>query len=301
MQPANNEKELTKQKSLVVSLCGEPNAGKSTLLNRLVGEKIAITTPKVQTTRKNARGVVTIEDTQIIFCDTPGLFKAQRRMEKGIVQEAINGITDSDIAVMLFDAKRGIQETLDFVIRKLKSTEKPKIAVINKVDAVNKRELLEIAAKIAEYQMFDHIFMISASMGDGVLDLVNHLLERARPGPWFYEEDQLTDVPVKTIAEEITREKLYLQLNRELPYSLKVDTDKWEEKPDGSEVKIYQSIYVLKASQKQIIIGKSGEKIKRIGQLARREISELLDGAKVHLFLHVKVREDWIDRDYAGA
>ena len=281
-----------------VALIGEPNAGKSTLLNRLIGQKISIVTPKVQTTRTTIRGIVNIDQSQMIFIDTPGIFKAGKKLERAIVRSAWSGLEEADIICMLFDAKKPISENIEHIIKTLKNnSNKHFIAVINKIDVVDKKSLLALTETINNFNIFNKIFMISALGGTGVLDMVNHLIVNTPENPWSYNNDELTDTSTREIAQEITREQLFLQLNKEIPYSLKVETDQWEEKEDGSTL-IHQSIFVMKQSQKAIVLGNKGTKIKEVGRKARHEISQLLDNTPVHLFLHVKVREDWIDRDY---
>ncbi|AIF80804.1 GTP-binding protein Era [endosymbiont of Acanthamoeba sp. UWC8] len=280
-------------KCLKVGLIGEPNAGKSTLINQLIGEKISIVSPKVQTTRTLTRGILNVESTQLVFIDTPGIFKPSKTLEKYIVNNARAGIDESDLICVLIDAKRGLTPELNRIIVSIK--DKPLIAVINKVDLIKKDLLLKLAEDINGLNIFKEIFMISALKNDGVKDVVNHLVSQAPNSPWYYEEDLYTDTPSRSLAEEITREQLFLLLNRELPYSLKVETEKWEDQKDGS-LKLHQAIVVLRSTHKNIVVGAGGQKIKEVGRRARLELQKILE-RKVHLFLYVKVREDWVDKE----
>jgi GTP-binding protein Era len=284
-------------KLMVVGLLGEPNVGKSSLLNRFIGEKISIVTHKVQTTRHNIRGIVNLDDTQLVFVDTPGLFAPSRRLEKAIVSNAIAALDEVDCICVVLDVNHIDFSKLEVIKQYLAEHKKTCYALLNKIDLISKDELLPIIEKVAEENIFAEIFPVSALKGHGAERFLNALKNNANAGPWMYLEDELTDQPMRIIAEEATREQAYLMLHKELPYSLKIETEKWEEQKNGS-VKIYQAIYVLKESQKIIVLGKSGEKIKHIGQKSRAQI-EKLTGNKVHLFLHVKVREDWIDKDFS--
>lgn len=284
------------KKTLNVALIGEPNAGKSSLLNAIIGEKVSIVTHKVQTTRFNIRGILCEDDTQVIFTDTPGIFKPEKRLEKAIVRNALNSFDQADILCLILDVKHFDLNKLTQVQAYLKKSSKPCYAIINKIDLIARVKLLEIIKKLDETLLFKELFMVSATKGEGVANLINFLKKQAHPGPWLYEEDQLTDQPARVLAEESTREQVFLLLHEELPYSIKIETDQWQDCPDGS-IKIYQSIYVLKEQQKVIVLGANGSKIKDIGRRSRQQISNLLDKT-VHLFLHVKVREEWIDKDY---
>ena len=276
-----------------VALIGAPNAGKSTLVNRLVGAKVSIVSHKVQTTRAIVRGIATVDRTQIVFVDTPGIFSPRRRLDRAMVTTAWGGAKDADIVLVLIDAERGLVGDAAKLIEALDQVHHPKILILNKVDQVKRESLLALTAAANEKATFERTFMISALDGSGVDDLANFLAERLPEGPWYYPEDQISALPMRQLAAEVTREKLYLRLHQELPYSSHVETESWEEKKDGS-VRIEQVIYVERDSQKKIVLGKGGDAIKAIGQAARKEISEILD-QKVHLFLFVKVRENWGD------
>ena len=276
-----------------VALIGAPNAGKSTLINQLVGTKVSIVTHKVQTTRSIVRGIATHGRAQIVFVDTPGIFKPRRRLDRAMVTTAWGGAKDADLVLVLIDAERGLRGDAEALVENLADVRQPKILVLNKVDKVKRESLLALTAEVNSKAEFERTFMISALDGSGCADLLDFLAERLPEGPWYYPEDQISDLPMRQLAAEITREKLYLRLHQELPYSSHVETEKWEEKPDGS-VRIDQVIYVERDSQKKIVLGHKGETIKAIGQAARKEIAEILD-QKVHLFLFVKVRENWGD------
>ena len=272
-----------------VALIGAPNAGKSTLLNALVGSKVTIVSHKVQTTRAIVRGIATHENAQIVFVDTPGIFKPKRRLDTAMVTTAWGGANDADVVVLLIDAERGIKGDADAILDRLKDVRQPMLLVLNKVDRVKPETLLALAATANERVPFKRTFMVSALTGSGCKDLLDYLAETLPLGPWYYPEDQISDLPMRQLAAEITREKLYLRLHQELPYSSHIETEKWEEKKDGS-VRIEQVIYVERDSQKKIVLGHKGETIRAIGQAARTEIAEILE-QKVHLFLFVKVRE----------
>ena len=276
-----------------VALIGAPNAGKSTLINQLVGTKVSIVTHKVQTTRSIVRGIATHGRAQIVFVDTPGIFKPRRRLDRAMVTTAWGGAKDADLVLVLIDAERGLRGDAEALVENLADVRQPKILVLNKVDKVKRESLLALTAEVNSKAEFERTFMISALDGSGCADLLDFLAERLPEGPWYYPEDQISDLPMRQLAAEITREKLYLRLHQELPYSSHVETEKWEEKKDGS-VRIEQVIYVERDSQKKIVLGHKGETIKAIGQAARKEIAEILD-QKVHLFLFVKVRENWGD------
>ena len=276
-----------------VALIGAPNAGKSTLLNQLVGSKIAIVTHKVQTTRARIRAIALEGTTQIIFVDTPGIFSPKRKLDEEMVHAAWAGAADADATVLLIGARDGLNEDNTRIIEGLEATGAKAILAINKIDLVPHENLLQLAADLNARFAFTDTFMISALKGHGVADLRTALADRMPTGPWLYPEDQIADVPLRMLASEITREKLYLRLHDELPYASTVETEKWTEKKDGS-VRIEQVIYVQRDSQKKIVLGKNGQTIKKIGQAAREEITETI-GQTAHLFLFVKVREKWAD------
>lgn len=276
-----------------VAIIGAPNAGKSTLLNQLVGSKVAIVTHKVQTTRARIRGIAMEGQTQIVFVDTPGIFKPKRRLDRAMVEAAWGGAGDADLIILMVDMESGREEDLTRIVDGLKSQGRKAILVLNKVDACPREKLLKTAAALNETGIFTETFMISALKGDGVADLKKYIAGLMPPGPWHYPEDQAADVPLRSLAAEVTREKLFLRLHDELPYSLTVETESWEQKKDGS-IRIQQVIFVERDSQKKIALGKGGQTIKTVGQLAREELEEML-GCRVHLFLFVKVRENWSD------
>jgi len=276
-----------------IAVLGAPNAGKSTLVNRVVGTKVSIVSPKVQTTRARVMGIAVQDRAQMVFIDTPGIFEPRRRLDRAMVAAAWGGAGDADITLLLMDAERGIDRDTRSIIKRMKTENKRAHLVLNKVDKVKKPELLELTTKLHGEGIFDEIFMISALNGDGVDDLVAYLAGHMPEGPWHFPEDQVSDMTERLLAAEITREKLYLQLRQELPYSTTVETETWEEWDNGS-VKIEQVIFVERDSQKSIILGKGGQQIKTIGADARKELEEILD-RRVHLFLFVKVREKWGD------
>ena len=278
-----------------VALIGEPNAGKSTLLNRMVGAKISIVTHKVQTTRTRIRGVSIENQSQIIFVDTPGLFIPRRRLDRAMVAAAWNGAADSDITLLMIEAHCGFTEGVEKIISSISDIGmNGKIAlVINKIDKVNVNDLLSLSKEINDRHLFVETFMISAEKGKGINDLRCWLASNLPEGPWLYPEDQISDKPLRMIAAEITREKLTLRLHQELPYQLTVETEKWEEKTDKS-VRIEQIIYLSRSGHKGIVLGKKGETIKAVSMASRLSIEEFL-GAKVHLFLRLKVREKWME------
>lgn len=278
-----------------VALIGEPNAGKSTLLNRMVGAKVSIVTHKVQTTRTRIRGVAIEGETQIVFVDTPGLFRPRRRLDRAMVAAAWGGAADADLVVLMVEAHRGLTDGVEAILSSLEDRgSSGQVALaINKIDRVERPVLLALTEKLNERFDFARTFMISAEKGYGVEDLRTWLAEELPEGPWLYPEDQIADMPLRMIAAEMTREKLTLRLHQELPYQLTVETESWEERDDGS-VKIDQVIYVARDGHKGILLGKKGETIKAVGKLAREEISEFL-GRKAHLFLQVKVRSGWLE------
>ena len=276
-----------------VALIGEPNAGKSTLLNRMVGAKVSIVTHKVQTTRARIRGVCMAGKAQLVFVDTPGIFRPRRRLDRAMVSAAWGGAADADIVVLLIEAHRGLTEGAKAIIEALKAREgtQPVALAINKIDRVKAERLLALAEEMNAAFPFAKTFMISAEKGYGVDDLRDWLASQMPAGPWFYPEDQIADLPMRMIAAEITREKLTLRLHEELPYQLTVETERWEEKPDGS-ARIDQIIYVSRDGHKGIVLGKGGETIKAISTAARAEMAEFM-GRPIHLFLQVKLRENW--------
>jgi GTPase len=276
-----------------IALIGAPNVGKSTLINALVGAKVAIVSHKVQTTRTLLRGIAIVGEAQLIFIDTPGVFAPQRRLDRAMVSQAWTGAQDADFVCALIDAKRGLDEEAEALVERLASVRQPKLLLINKIDLVDKPALLALTRRLNDRVAFEATFMISALTGDGVSDFKQWLAVHAPVGPWHYPEDQITDAPMRQLAAEITREKLYLRLHQELPYQSTVETDQWTERKDGS-VRIEQTIYVERESQRKIVLGKGGQSIKAIGAEARREIGEILE-QPVHLFLFVKVREGWGD------
>ncbi|MBO6866287.1 MAG: GTPase Era [Pseudomonadota bacterium] len=278
-----------------VALIGEPNAGKSTLTNRMVGAKVSIVTHKVQTTRARIRGVALEGDAQIVFVDTPGLFKPRRRLDRAMVAAAWGGAADADITVLLIEAHRGITQGVKAIIERLNEFEgKQRVALaINKIDRVKAEELLALSKAMNEAFPFEQTFMISAEKGHGVDGLKEWLGQEMPEGPWLYPEDQIADLPMRMIAAEMTREKLTLRLHQELPYQLTVETESWEERKDGS-ARIDQMIYVMRDGHKGIVLGNKGETIKAISKAAREELEEFL-GRRVHLFLQVKVREKWLE------
>jgi GTPase len=277
----------------IVALIGAPNAGKSTLLNALVGAKISIVTPKVQTTRALIRGITVEGASQLIFVDTPGIFAPRRRLDRAMVGTAWGSAQDADIAALLIDSRKGLEEDDESILRGLADVRAKKVLVLNKIDLVEKRKLLSLAQSLNERAAFAATFMISALSGDGVLDLKGWLAAQVPAGPWLYPEDQMSAAPLRQLAAEITREKLYLRLHQELPYRSTVETDVWKELRDGS-VRIEQTIYVERESQRKIVLGKGGQTIKAIGAAARAEIAKAIE-QPVHLFLFVKVREGWGD------
>ena len=276
-----------------IALIGAPNAGKSTLINALVGSKVAIVTPKVQTTRTLLRGIAMEGNSQLVFLDTPGIFAPRRRLDRAMVTTAWTGAHDADIVAVLIDAKSGLDDDAEALLKKLEEVRQPKVLILNKVDIVEKSKLLALAQSANDKAKFDATFMISATKGDGVKDVSQWLAGRVPAGPWHYPEDEVSDAPVRQLASEITREKLYLKLHQELPYQSTVETESWTERKDGS-VRIEQTIYVERDSQKKIVLGKGGQSIKAIGEAARRELADILE-KRVHLFLFVKVREGWGD------
>jgi len=277
-----------------VALIGAPNAGKSTLLNQLVGQKLAIVTPKVQTTRSRLLGIASEGDAQLIFVDTPGIFAPRRRLDRAMVAAAWAGASDADVTVLLVDAAHtGADDDTRGIVERLKSAHRPAILALNKIDLVRRDTLLSLADQLSRLGNFARVFMISSLTGDGVDDLYRHLAEIVPEGPFLFPPDQLSDAPERWLAAEVTREQVFLQLHDELPYSTTVETESWQERADGS-VRVEQVIYVRRQSQRAIVLGEGGKRIKTIGARARAELGAMLD-RKVHLFLFVKVRDNWLE------
>lgn len=278
-----------------VALIGEPNAGKSTLLNQMVGAKVSIVTHKVQTTRARIRGIAIQGPAQIVFVDTPGIFRPRRRLDRSMVAAAWGGASDADLVLLLIEAHRGLTEGTQAIIEQLKQLGEgmPVALVINKIDRVKAEVLLALSQQMNAAYPFTQTFMISAEKGYGCADLRAWLASELPEGPWLYPEDQIADLPMRMIAAEITREKLTLRLHEEIPYQLTVETEGWEEKKDGS-ARVEQVVYVARQGHKVIVLGKGGETIKAVGQAARVELEEFM-GRRVHLFLQVRVRENWLN------
>ena len=274
-----------------VALVGAPNVGKSTLLNELVGAKVSIVTPKVQTTRSQVRGIAILGNSQIIFIDTPGIFVPKRRLDRAMVKAAWSGAGDADLVAILIDAKKGVDTEARAIIEKLSPAPGKKVFIINKIDLVARDALLAMAEEANRLGTFERIFMIAAAKGDGVQDVLTYFADAVPPGPFHYPADEISDVPMRLMAAEITREKVYLRLHEELPYQSTVETDSWKDLKDGS-VRIEQTLFVERESQRKIVLGEGGRMIKSISMDARKEIVAALE-KKVHLFLHVKVRENW--------
>jgi GTP-binding protein Era len=277
-----------------VAVLGAPNAGKSTLTNRLVGQKVSIVTPKVQTTRSRVIGIAMIGQAQLVLIDTPGIFAPRRRLDRAMIAAAWQGSQDADLRLVLIDAERGLDANSARILDGLKQGGRRALLVLNKIDSVAKPKLLALAQKLNGEGLFDETFMISALTGDGVEDLGAYLAAHLPPGPWLYPGDQLSDLPLRLLAAELVREQVFRQLHQELPYASAVETESWEEFKDGS-VKIGAVIFVQREGQRPILLGKGGQRIKAIGAAARRELEGLLD-RRVHLMLHVKVKADWADK-----
>ncbi|HWM81421.1 MAG TPA: GTPase Era [Pseudolabrys sp.] len=285
--------EQTQTRCGFIALIGAPNAGKSTLLNRLVGAKVTIVSHKVQTTRALIRGIAIEDEAQLIFVDTPGIFAPKRRLDRAMVTTAWSGAHDADLVALLVDARKGLDEEVEAIVAKLADVAQPKVLVVNKVDVVEKDKLLALTAALNARVGFEATFMISALKGDGVDDLRRWFTARVPAGPFLYPADQMSDIPLRQLAAEITREKLFERLHQELPYQSTVETEQWKDVRGGA-VRIEQTIYVARESQRKIVLGKGGATVKAIGAAARREIAELIE-QPVHLFLFVKVREGWAD------
>ena len=276
-----------------IALIGAPNAGKSTLLNALIGSKVSIVSRKVQTTRALIRGIAIEGQSQLIFVDTPGIFSPRRRLDRAMVTTAWTGAHEADLVGLLIDARNGIEEEAENILGKLNDIKPPKLLILNKIDVVSKDGLLTLAKDANAKAKFEATFMISALTGDGVGDLKAWLAERVPAGPWLYPPDQISEAPMRQLAAEITREKLFERLHQELPYHSTVETEVWKKLRAG-DIRVEQTIYVERESQRKIVLGKGGQTIKAIGEAARKEIAGIAE-AKVHLFLFVKVRESWGD------
>ena len=299
---------MTEKRFGFTAVIGPPNAGKSTLSNALVGQKVAIVTHKAQTTRARLRAVVMHEQSQVVLVDTPGIFSGVKKLDKAMVQEAWSGAEEADLVLVVLDASRVLPSETELVLVGVKNTSKPVILVLNKVDAVKREKLLELTQQLNEVANFADTFMVSALKETGLEELKSYLAQLVPEGPWHYPEDMAADVPSLLLAAEVTREKLFLRLHQELPYALTVETESWKRQKDGS-VRLEQVIFVRRDSQKAIVLGKRGQSIREIGSQARLEMEDIF-GHKVHLFLFVKVRDNWIDDperyrmmgiDYAGA
>ena len=277
-----------------VAILGAPNAGKSTLVNALVGAKVSIVSPKVQTTRTRVLGIAMAGAAQLILVDTPGIFAPRRRLDRAMIASAWQGAKDADLVCLIVDAARGFDDDTRRIVSALKEARRKAILVLNKIDRVKKPSLLALADELNRTDVFSDSFMISALSGDGVGDLRAYLAARLPPGPWLFPEDQLSDLPMRLLAAELVREQVFIQLRQEIPYASAVDLESWEEFDDGS-AKVSASIYVERESQRGIVLGKGGARIKAIGSAARHELAELL-GRRVHLMLHVKVAPDWQER-----
>ena len=286
--------DVAQQRCGFIAVIGAPNAGKSTLVNALVGAKVSIVSHKVQTTRVPVRGIANEGDSQLIFVDTPGLFAPRKRLDTAMVEAAWGGARDADIVVLVVDAAKGLDDEVAGILAKLEGVKLPRLLALNKIDRLQSREtLLELAADLNQKLTFDGVYMISATDGDGVQDLKRNLASRVPPGPWHYPADDLTDAPLRMLASEITREKIFHRLHDELPYHSTVETTQWTERKDGS-VRIEQTIFVARPGQKAIMLGKGGQTIKQVSMDSRRELTQILE-RPVHLFLFVKVRENWQD------
>lgn len=283
----------TGQKCGFAAVIGAPNAGKSTLINRLVGAKVSIVTHKVQTTRTRVLGIAVVDETQVIFIDTPGIFMPKKRLDRAMVGAAWQGAKDADLVLLLVDAQAGVTRDVSVIVDKLHADQRRAVLVLNKVDGMKRDKLLGLTATLNEKHEFTDTFMISALNGSGTDDLMAFIAGGMPKGPWLFLDDQLSDMPQRLLAAEITREKLFLNVHQELPYALTVETDTWKNTKDGG-VRIEQTIYVQRESQRSILLGKGGSKIKTIGSAARHELSEILE-CPVHLFLFVKVRDGWQD------
>ena len=281
----------TPQRCGLVAVLGAPNAGKSTLVNALVGQKVAIVSPKAQTTRVRLMGVAIEGDTQLLLVDTPGIFEPKRRLDRAMVQAAWGGAEGADVLALVVDAKGGLGSKVTTIAEAIKDRREPKYLILNKVDLADKGKLLLHAEKLTGMVQFDEVFFVSASTGDGLPELKAHLAARMPEGPWHFPEDQVSDATERSLASEVTREQLYLQLHAELPYASAIETEQYLEREDGS-VEIHQQILVERPTQRAIVLGKGGARIKEIGARARAELSGIM-GRPVHLYLHVKVKPGW--------
>jgi GTP-binding protein Era len=281
---------MSKQKCSTIVLFGETNAGKSTLLNQLVGQKISIVTPKVQTTRIRITGVAIEGESQLVFVDTPGIFEPTKTLHKAMLKEAWSSIAHTDQIVVLLDCRKGLTEKVELILERLNEQNIEPIIVFNKVDKLDRQKLLPLAKEIGDKYKFKELFMISALKNDGVDGFKKYLADTAKEGSWLYPEDQISDLPQKILAAEETREKLFMNLQQELPYGVAVETEKWEE--DEEKIVIHQIIYVARKNQKPMVIGKGGEMLKIVGEQARKSLEKQLE-KKVNLFLHVKYKENW--------
>lgn len=282
--------DINQQHFAFVAVLGAPNAGKSTLVNRMVGAKVSIVSPKVQTTRSRIRGILVEENTQLILVDTPGIFKPSRRLDRAMVASAWTESEDSDLRMLIVDSAKGIDKNTHSIVDSLKKNKQKAILVLNKIDLIGKDKLLPLIAELNQTDIFTDTFMISAETGENTEELKKYLVSRAPKGMWMFPEDQLSDLPNRLFAAEITREKLFMHLQQELPYTLAVETNTFQEQKNG--IKIEQTIYVERTSQRSIILGKGGSMIKKIGAAARFELTKLFE-CPVHLFLFVKVKENW--------
>ena len=277
-----------------VALIGAPNAGKSTLMNAMVGQKVSIVTPKVQTTRSRVRGIAMHHDTQIIFVDTPGIFKPKRRLDRAMVQAAWQGAEDGDVLLLLHDcARRAVDDDTASILVNLAASGRRASLVLNKIDLAPQERLLERAVELSEQYDFERVFMVSAETGNGVEDLKSWLAAQMPDSPYLFDPDDLSDMPLRLLAAETLREKLFLNLHQELPYQLTVETDNWDEREDGS-AEVHLSIYVAREGHRGIILGKGGQTMRRIGTAARKDLEMALDH-RIHLFAHVKYRKDWMN------
>lgn len=293
VEDMNIESDEAQTRCGFVALLGAPNAGKSTITNNFVGSKVSIVSPKAQTTRTTVKGIGIWGNSQIIFLDTPGIFKPKRRLDRAMVASAWGGVSDADMTVLVVDAKRGFDDETKAIIQKLSENHIEAVLVLNKIDLVNEEKLLKLCAELNEAYPFKETFMISAMDGKGTDDFYQYLADNLPESPWFYPEEQMSDLPLKLLAAEIVREKLFLYLRQELPYALTVEPELWERRENNS-VRAEMTIYVERDSQKQIVLGRGGAMIKKIGQSARHELEDLLED-RIHLFLFVKVRENWGD------
>jgi GTPase len=286
--------EPTPTRAGFVAIVGAPNVGKSTLLNQLVGTKVSIVSPKVQTTRRRVIGITIVGTTQVLFVDTPGIFAPKRRLETAMVKAASAGIADADLVLLVLDVKKGLDANGEIALRQLARERRRAYLVINKIDTAAVERALPLIAAINERFAFAATFIVSALDGNGCSDLLAAVAKELPEGPWLFPEDQLSDLSDRALAAEITREQIFHRLHQELPYSITVETEGWAESPDGKEVRIDQTIYVLRDSQKPILIGRKGQQLKALGEASRLELERILD-RRVHLFLFVKVRENWLD------